>query len=311
MYRDAKNGEEQGSLDEEDISKYKKSGKISSEVLEYGRELINNGERVVDVLDKIEEKVGEMSNISFAFPPQISLDDTAAHNCPDIDDETVFDDNVVKLDLGVHVDGCVTDNALTVDLSGEWTDLVKASREAVEEAVKMAKPGVKVSEIGGKIQEIIESYDYNPVRNLSGHGVGHFTVHTSPSIPNFDNNSSIELEEDMTIAIEPFASDGAGVVYESGEAGVFSLNEEKPVRSKIVRNALEIINEYQGLPFAKKWLSKRLSKGKANLAIRKLLQKDIVNDFPPLVDKQKGMVSQAERTVLVKEDPIVLTNYNV
>lgn len=293
-------------VEEAAVESYKKAGRMSAEALQYGKSLIKPGVKVVDVLDKIEEKITQMGG-GFAFPPQISLNDVAAHNCPDADDTVVLEDQVIKLDVGVQVNGYVTDNALTVDLSGKWTDLVKASREALDAALKMVVPGTKIGMIGKTVQEVIQSYGFSPIRNLSGHGIGRFKVHTRPSIPNIDTGDKTELVDGMALAIEPFASSGAGLIYESGEAGVFMMVQKKPVRDMITRNVLKDIESQQGLPFAKKWLTRKFGAGRTNFALKHLMQLEIVRSYPPLVDQQHGMVSQAEESVLVREKPVYLT----
>jgi methionyl aminopeptidase len=293
-------------FEEGEFENFKKAGKISAEALQYGKSLIKPGVNVVEVLDKIEDKIVSLGG-GIAFPAQVSFNDVAAHACPDEGDESTFEDQVVKLDVGADFDGYVTDNAMTIDLSGKWTDLVKASREALDAALKIIRPGVMTGEIGKTVQEVIQSYGYSPIRNLSGHGIGHLSVHTKPSIPNVDIGEGVPLEDGMTIAIEPFASSGAGVVYESGEAGVFMHVNKKPVRDAISRSVLKKIDEYEGLPFAKRWLTNEFGVGRARFAIKQLRQFEILRAYPPLVDQDHGIVSQAEESVLVREKPVFLT----
>jgi len=281
--------------------KYIKAGKIASEALEFAKSLVKPGVKLVDVCDKTEEKIKELGG-SLAFPVQVSLDDTAAHFCPDEDDETVFEKQVVCIDVGVHVDGFIGDNALTIDLSKENEDLVKASREALDNAIKILKPGIKLSEIGKTIHETITKYNFSPVRNLSGHGLEEYGIHTKPTIPNYDNGDETELKENDIIAIEPFASKGAGIIYESGDGTVFALINKKPVRNMMARNVLKEIETYNDLPFCKRWLTKKFGIAKVNFALRELKQLEIIRDYPPLVDKAHGLVSQAEHTVLITKD---------
>jgi methionyl aminopeptidase len=287
-------------MDKEIEEKYLKAGKIAAEAREFGKSLIKPGVLVVDVLDKVEEKIKSLGG-RIAFPAQISLNETAAHFCPLLGDKTEFKDQIIKLDVGVHIDGYIADTALTVDLSDKHGDLLKASKEALDKALALVKPGLAIGEIGKVIHETITGYGFSPVRNLSGHGLGHFDVHSKPSIPNFDTGDERELEEGMVFAIEPFASTGAGVVYESGEAGVFMLAEKRPVRSPITREVLKEIESYEGLPFAKRWLQKKFG-AKVGFAFRELKQLGCLKEFPPLVDEGKGMVSQAEHSVIVTSD---------
>ena len=294
-------------MEQEIIEKYKKAGRIAAQVLEYGKELIKKDNSLLDVTEKIEAKIFELG-AKPAFPVQISMNHIAAHACPEEDDKTLFSEQVVCLDVGVHIDGYIGDNACTVDLSGKYGDLVKASREALEEAIKVVKVGVTLGEIGRAIHDIIVKYGFSPVRNLSGHGLDKFNQHTKPSIPNFDTDDKSKIEKGMVFAIEPFASTGAGIVQDSGVASVYSLINKKPVRSQITREILKEIDNYEGLPFAKRWLTKKFGV-KANFALRELLQRNIIREYKPLADASKGMVSQAEHSLLIDDNGnvIVLT----
>jgi methionyl aminopeptidase len=293
-------------MDKETLQSYLEAGKIAGKALQYGRTLIKPGAKVIEILDKIENKIIELEG-EIAFPAQISLNEVAAHSCSDLNDQTVLKDQVVKLDLGVHIDGYIADTACTIDLSGKYEKLVKASEEALNEALKLATPGTTLAEIGKKIHEVITSYGFSPIRNLSGHGLDYFEIHTSPSIPNFDNGNQTILEEDQAIAIEPFASTGAGIIQESSPATIFTLTQERPIRDSITRSILKEIREYQELPFAKRWLERKFTTLRTNFALRNLIKQDCLQQHFPLVGQNKGIVSQAEHSVIVKEKPIVFT----
>lgn len=294
-------------MDETIKQNYIAAGKISAEVLEYGKSLIKKGNSLLDATEKIEEKIFELG-AKPAFPVQISCNEIAAHYCADEDDKIIFEEQVVCLDLGVHVDGAIGDNAYTIDLSGKYNDLVKAAQKALEEALKIINVGTELREIGKMINETIKSYGYNPVRNLSGHGLDLFNIHTKPTIPNIDNGDKTILQKGMVFAVEPFATTGSGVVHDSGLPTVFMLEHKKPVRSQITREILREIETYEGLPFAKRWLTKKFG-AKANFALRELTQLGMIHQFPPLVEVNKGIVTQAEHSVLIDDDGdvVVLT----
>ena len=281
-----------------------KAGKIARECLLYGKSLIKEGQSVLSILEKIEERILK-SGGSIAFPAQISLNNTAAHFCPTKSNDLILGKDVIKLDIGVHINGKVADNALTVDLSKQNTDLLKASEEALKNAIKLARPGIALREIGKTIQDTIKSHGFNPIKNLSGHGLGIFQVHTHPTIPNYDNGDEEELEEGMTIAIEPFASRGAGHINEKGVAGVFTVSKV-PVRLQLAR---DIINEYDnGLPFARHWLERKYSANQTALALKILETSGALNSYGPLVDD--GLVSQFENSIIVADKPTVFTKSN-
>ncbi len=290
----------------EDLEKWRKAGRIAADAREFGRLLIKKGTLLEEAAEKIDKKIVSLGGKT-AFPTQISLNHVAAHYCPDLGEKTAFSDQVAKLDIGVHIDGCIGDAACTVDLSGESKALVESAEKALTEAIRAIKPGVMVKEIGEVIQQVITSYGFSPVRNLCGHGLDKFDVHAKPSIPNFNNGDSTRLEEGQVVAIEPFATTGSGIVIETSNPTVFRLVERKPVRDSTARQIVEEIEKFEGLPFAKRWLTQKFPAFKVNLALRELARLNALTEFPPLAEKERKNVSQAEDTVLVKEKPEVLT----
>ncbi|MFP4568016.1 MAG: type II methionyl aminopeptidase [Candidatus Woesearchaeota archaeon] len=297
-------------MDEVILNKYKEAGRIANLSLKLGTQLIKPGEDMLVVLEKIEEFIIKEGAFP-AFPPQISLNSVAAHFCPE---ESYFfkENDLAKLDVGVSVDGFIADNALTVDLSSNNKHklLIEASSMALDEALKLIRPGVRVGEIGARIQEVISNRGFSPIRNLSGHGLARFKVHTNPSIPNFEVDSDVTLEEGMVVAIEPFATDGAGIVYESGRGTIFNLVGEKPLRRPDSRKVLDEIKKYNGLPFSSTGLFKIFGKAKVLFALREMKQLGMLDEHPPLVDKGKGFVSQAEHSVIVLKEPVVYTRFD-
>ena len=285
---------------------YIKAGEIAGRARDYGASLIKPGVSMVEVADKVEEKIRELGG-NIAFPAQMSVNDIAAHQMPMMGEDIIFKEgDLICLDVGAEYNGAIGDTARTIDL-GDNRELVKASRDALNEALKLVKPGVEIREIGRKIHEVITSYGFSPIRNLSGHGVDDYIIHTKPHIPNYDNGDTTKLVEGQTIAIEPFASNGAGLIYESGAPGIFMLKAKRPVRGRMTREVLKEIEKFNGLPFAPRWLLKKFSKAKILFAFRELRQFNMLEEFPNLIDKEHGLVSQAEHTMIVKDDLIVTT----
>ncbi len=294
-------------MNEQVKNNFIKAGKISAEALEYGKSLIKKGNSILETTELIEKKIFELGGKP-AFPVQISCNEIAAHFCVEGDDKTIFDEQVVSLDLGVHINGAIGDNAYTIDLSGKYNDLVKAAQEALKEVLKIINVGTELRQIGKVINDAISGYGYKPVRNLSGHGLDLYGIHTKPTIPNIDNGDKTVLKKGMAFAVEPFATTGSGVVQENGLPTVFMLKHKRNVRSQITREVLKEIEIYERLPFAKRWLTRKFG-AKANFALRELAQLGMIHQFPPLVEINKGIVTQAEHSVLIDDEGevIVLT----
>jgi methionyl aminopeptidase len=260
-----------------------------------------------EVCAAVDQKILELG-AKPAWPTQVGCDEVAAHYTPDPDDKTTFENQLVCLDVGAHVNGCIGDNALTVDLSGKYTDLVKVAKDAFEAARKVVAVGAKVSDISAAIQETITAAGFAPVRNLSGHTISPYVIHDAPTIPNVNTNLKTELVKGQVIAIEPFATTGAGVVEESERANLFALWNKKPVRSPYAREVLQFVEqEYKNLPFTTRWLAAKFGLGKANLALRELNQAGALHRYPPLVEVNKGMVAVHENTLLVDDKVEILT----
>jgi len=283
-----------------------KAGKIASDVREFSKSLVKPGAKLLDVADAIENKIRELGAVP-GFPVNLSSNEVAAHYTPVADDETILDDQVLKVDIGTCYNGAIGDTAYTVDLSGKYADLVNASREAIDNVCKIIQIGTTLGEIGKTIQDTIQSYGYTPVRNLSGHGLSSFSVHEKPSIPNVDTNDLTELQKGQTIAIEPFATNGAGMIKESSNPMIFSQIGSRPVRNMFARKVMKEVQKYEGLPFASRWLVQKFGAGRTRLAIRDLLQVDNLKGYPPLPEVNGGMVSQAEHSFVIDEKVIITT----
>ena len=286
----------------ETLEKYRQAGRILKEVREAAAGRVQKGAKLLDVADAIEADIVARGGKP-AFPVNISLDAEAAHDTPEPGDLRVFADDIVKLDIGVHIDGYIADTAVTVDLSGN-PDLVKASETALEEAIKVVRAGASTADIGAAIEAAIDGFGFRPIYNLTGHGLEQFVQHAPPSIPNRKIGQGITLQAGQVIAIEPFATDGVGIVVEGHYAEIFGLTALKPVRLPWERDMLKAIQAFDGLPFARRWLAdlKRSEK-----TLDALLRAGIIHAYPVLIEQAGGMVSQAEHTLIVTEDGCEVT----
>ncbi len=285
------------------LEKYKAAGKILIEVRDAALELVKPGNRLLEVAEFVESSIRDRGGEP-AFPCNISRNEEAAHATPSIDDEAVFgEEDLVKLDIGVHIDGYIADSAVTVDLSGKYEELIRASEAALDEAIKIIHDGVSTVEIGEVIEEAIKERGYKPIVNLSGHGLVRYNSHAPPTIPNVKYEHGVILRTNDVIAIEPFATDGGGKVVESGNVEIYSLIKPKPVRMREAKKLLNEIKKYHGLPFARRWLPRE----RLNLALRALKNTGVLRDYPILREEDRGLVAQAEHTVIVKEDGCEVT----
>ncbi len=281
--------------DDEILEKYLKAGKILSEVRSEAVKKVIKGATLLSVAESSENMIREKGGEP-AFPVNISRNDEAAHSTPSLDDKAVFGKDMVKLDIGVHIDGYIADTAVTVDLSGN-PNLVKASEKALADAIKFIHAGVNTADIGGVIEEAITSFGYKPVINLTGHGLAQYIQHAPPAIPNKKMPHGTVLEEGDIVAIEPFATDGVGKIYDAGNAEIYHLVSDRPVRLPSARKLLEKIKEYKTLPFAKRWLGNNV-----DFAMLALVKAGIIQPYPILKEVGGGLISQSEHTIIVTTD---------
>lgn len=286
---------------EDILEKYREAGRILSQVRVDAVDMIKVGGSLLEVAEFVETRTIELGGKP-AFPCNISRNEEAAHATPKAGDTDVFGKDMVKLDLGVHVDGYIADAAVTVDLSGN-PDIVKAAEAGLQAAIDAVRPGVSTGEIGAAIEDTIRSYDLSPIMNLTGHGLAQYEAHEEPSVPNRRMEGGVILKEGDVLAIEPFATDGAGAVHDGAWTEIYSIVQKKPVRMPAVRKVLKQAEEYRTLPFAKRWLES----DKLDFVLIQLERARILHGYPVLLESAGGMVAQAEHTVIVSEEGCEVT----
>jgi len=286
---------------EDILEKYREAGRILSKVRAEAVDMVKVGGSLLEVAEFVENKTIELGGKP-AFPCNISRNEEAAHATPKAGDTDVFGKDMVKLDLGVHINGYIADSAVTVDLSGN-PDIVKAAEAGLQAAIDAVRPGVSTGEIGDAIEKAIRSYDLTPILNLTGHGLSQYEAHDDPSVPNKHVEGGIVLKEGDVLAIEPFATDGVGAVHDGSWTEIYSLIQKKPVRMPAVRKVLKQVEEYRTLPFAKRWLES----DKLEFVLIQLEKARIFHGYPVLLESGGGMVAQAEHTIIVTEDGCEVT----
>lgn len=293
-------------MDKEILDKYIEAGRIAAEIREASKTLVKIDAKILDIAEKIETLIKE-KGAEPAFPVNISINEIAAHYTPMRKDEAkIKSGDVVKIDIGVHIDGYVGDTAYTVAFDEKYSKLVGASEAALAEAIRLCRPDTRLSDISAKIEETIKAFGYKPISNLTGHGLDAYDLHAEPQIPNIKFSSNYKLKENQVIAIEPFATDGYGMIKESEPTLIFRLMGRGPVRNQDARAIMNFAEAFNGLPFAERWIPIE-SLVKIRIAMRELRERGIIYDYPVLREVKNGVISQAEHTVIVKDEPIVTT----
>lgn len=282
------------------VAALRKAGAISSEARDIGSELINEGITYLEVAEEVEDFI-RRKGAEPAFPVNLGVNEVAAHFTPSSVESKVFrTGDVVKLDVGAHVDGYIGDTAITVEVgTRNYTKLIESSRRALNIAVEMMGEGVTVATIGGAIERSIRDDGYLPVVNLTGHGMDRYSLHAGLTVPNIDDGNLSRIKEGMVIAIEPFATNGGGQVKNGKPGNIFRVLRERPLKDK---KALEFFDQirtkFNKLPFCERWCTS--IDGKATSHLKTLLRHGLISSYPILYEFKNGMVTQAEHTILVR-----------
>lgn len=278
------------------LEEYKKAREIAWKVMENCEKILVEGEKVLNIAEKIEENILELG-AEIAFPVNISINEVAAHSTPDINETYVLKKgDIVKIDIGCHIDGFIADIAKTFCIN-EKNEMIEIVEKCLSEAKKVVKEGNKISEVGNVIENIVKDTGLKIVRNLTGHRLDKFEIHAKPSIPNYKNFSNEIFEKDNAYAIEIFLTNGNGWVKESGIANIFQFNKYVAIRNETARKILELANsKFKKLPFAKRWL-KNFSLPILEMALSELIEKKALIKYPTLIEN--GIVVQAEDTIII------------
>jgi methionyl aminopeptidase len=289
-------------MEPSELEKWRKAGKLGSETLAYAKTIVEEGMPLLQLAEKIEAFV-ESKGAKFAFPINLSKDDIAAHFSPQHDSKELAS-GLLKIDLGISIDGYISDCSCSIDLTSDnkYKKLIEASHKALNEAIKLIKPGQELGVIGKKIQETISSYGFAPIVNLSGHELKPYLLHAGLTVPNYDNDSKVKLKEGQVLAIEPFATTGQGMVQDGRQSGIYKFEAKHNSRDMFARDVLKFIEqEYHELPFSARWIVKKFGT-RALFSLKSLEQVNTLHNFHHLVEKTHSPVSQAEATVLVTKD---------
>jgi methionyl aminopeptidase len=295
--------------DEDALEKFRLSGRILRETREEIKNFVREDMPIIDICEKAEQLIREKGGKP-AFPCNISINEIAAHyTSPPKDDRRIPKKSIVKVDIGVHVDGYLTDTAVTICFNPEYKSLVDTAEQALKTAINSIHPEMSTSKLGAIIEKTIKSHGFKPISNLTGHQVGRYLVHAGTSLPNVAQLSFSRIELGEVYAIEPFVTlpDAVGRVEDGEEATIFRFLKSKSLKNPYAKQLLKHIEEnFRTLPFAERWLQGIVPKGHYREAFRELLSSKALMGYPIFVEVSRKPVAQAEHTVLIVEDGCVI-----
>ena len=289
-------------------------------VRQWARSWIKPGMKMIDIADTIETSLrktidAEGTKRSIAFPTGLSLNNCAAHYTPNAGDTRVLQEtDVLKVDIGLQVNGWIIDSAFTMAFDPIYDPLLQTVREATNAGVKAAGIDVRLCEVGEAIEEVMTSGELTigkhthpivPIRNLMGHSLGLYTIHAGKSVPCIKGSGDqTKMEEGDLFAIETFGSTGHGLVHDDVEVSHFMKAPTLPPggirggpKAKELYNFLN--KNYNTLAFARRWLD-QAGISRYAIALKNLTDCGAVNPYPPLVDADGSFTAQFEHTLALK-----------
>lgn len=294
-------------LNKESLSFYREAGRISTEVRDSVKRLVKKDTPIIKICETVEKMIIKKGGRP-AFPCNVCVNEVAAHySSPRKDRRTIPKGSLVKVDIGVHVNGYIADTATTISLDPKYDAMIFAVEEALVKAIEVIRPGIRVSEVGRVIEKTVEKHGYKPIENLSGHQVGRYVLHVGKSIPNVSKLGIFgrsEIKEGEVYAVEPFLTshDGSGEVRSSSEAYIHRFQKQRSVKSPQAKRLLKKIkNNYRSLPFSQRWFC-GFSEEELNSAFQELFSRRCLASYPSLIEKKGTPVAQAEHTVIVTKE---------
>ena len=290
--------------DQEALEKFRLSGKILRETREEMKLFVRENMSIIQVCEKAEALIRE-KGANPAFPCNVSINEVAAHyTSPPNDERRIPEKAIAKVDLGVHVDGYVTDTAFTACFNIDYTNMQSAAEHALKVAIDNVHSGMSTSKIGEIIEKSIRNRGFKPIANLTGHSVGRYLIHAGTSIPNVAQISLTKVKAGEVYAIEPFVTlpDAVGRVEGSSEITIFRLIKVKSVKNPYAKQLLKYIKDnFRTLPFAERWLKSVVPADHHREAFKELRKTKAIMGYPVFVEVSRKPVSQAEHTIFVTE----------
>jgi methionyl aminopeptidase len=288
---------------------YIEAGKIAAKVREQIRGEVRPSTKVIDICERVESLTRQLGGQP-AFPCNVDINQVAAHYASPIGDQTIIQQGqVVKVDIGVHVDGYIADTAITICLDPALTQMVKAAEEALAVAISLVKAGIRASDVGATIEHTIKNRGFKPIRNLTGHKLSRYIVHAGRSIPNVAGYELHRLEDGEVYAIEPFSvlNNAVGEVRDGPPSHIYRFEKKRNLEGVPKQMLAFIQQEYRTLPFCSRWIMKKFPSPEGQNAFSDLLASRCIMSYPQLLEKSGGPVAQAEHTVVVQKDGCLVT----
>lgn len=303
------------------VTKYKLAAEIANKALQVVLGECKRGAKVVDLCEKGDSFIREQTaNIyknakkkvdkGVAFPTSVSLNNVVCHFSPLTGDETTLEDNdIVKIDLGCHVDGFIAVVAHTHVLqvgpvTGRAADVVAAANTAAEVALRLVRPGKNNKDVTEAIQKVAAAYDCKVAEGVLSHQMKQFVIDANKVILSASNPETrvddAEFEENEVYAIDIVMSTGEGKpkLIDEKQTTIYkrAVDKNYHLKMKSSRFILSEINQkFPIMPFS----ARALEEKRARLGLVECVNHELLEPYPVLHEKPGDLVAHIKFTVLL------------
>ncbi|KAJ9529726.1 hypothetical protein QJQ45_014501, partial [Haematococcus lacustris] len=313
------------------VTQYKAAAEICNKAIAAVVGATKEGAKLVDVCNLgdsliTKEVKGIFKNLpekGVAFPTCLSVNGAVGHVSPLADDPTTLKDgDLVKIDLGVHINGFVVTQATTVvvqagedPIKGRAADVIQAARTAFDAAVRLVRPGKHISDVAGPLATIAESYGCSLVEGVMSHQMKQFVIDGNKCVLNRPGPEAKvedgEFEENEVWGIDIVVSSGEGKpkVMDEKQTTIYkrALDTNYNLKLKASRAVFSIItSSFPAMPFTTRSLAtaggeakEPITAAQLGMGIKECLNHGLLHAYPVLHEKAGELVAQVKGTVLI------------
>ncbi|KAL9374374.1 hypothetical protein Peur_033994 [Populus x canadensis] len=303
------------------VTKYKSAAEIVNKALQLAISECKPKAKIVDICEKGDSYIREQSGNMYknvkkkiergvAFPTCVSVNNTVCHFSPLASDESVLEEgDVVKIDMGCHIDGFIavvghTHVLQSGPVTGRAADVIAAANTAAEVALRLVRPGKKNKDVTEAIQKVAAAYDCKIVEGVLSHQLKQFVIDGNKVILSVSNPDTrvddAEFEENEVYAVDIFTSTGEGKpkLLDEKTTTIYKRAVDKNYHLKMKSSRFifsEINQKFPIMPFS----ARALEEKRARLGLVECVNHDLLQPYPVLHEKPGDCVAHIKFTVLL------------
>uniref|UniRef100_A0A061QWB6 Proliferation-associated protein 2g4-like n=1 Tax=Tetraselmis sp. GSL018 TaxID=582737 RepID=A0A061QWB6_9CHLO len=303
------------------VTKYKAAAEVVNKSLALVIAECKPGSKLVDIADLGDSSIDKLCGAQFkgkqiekgiAFPTCLSVNNVVGNYSPLSEDETTLKDgDVLKIDIGAHIDGFVAVAAHTLvvqseagPVTGPAADVIQAAHTAAEVAMRLIKPGKTVAAVPGELEKVAEAFGCSVVEGVMTHQMKQFVIDGNKVVLNKisaeQKVEDSEFEENEVYAVDVVMSTGEGKtrVLDEKQTSVYkrALDMEYNLKMKASRAVFSDINRrFPCMPFPIRALDSKQSR----FGLVECLNHQLLHPYPVLHEKPDALVAHFKYTVLL------------